>query len=95
MPCPILHRHRQIRSLDSFGEALEYTRQVVGVNELKGILSGQLLGLAYRSLAVAYMLLGREKSAIQAYEKFVEVMPSHRDAPKVKQIIADYHQRNP
>ena len=41
------------------------------------------------------MLLGRERSAIQAYEKFVEASPSHRDASKVKQIIADYYTRNP
>jgi hypothetical protein len=52
-------------------------------------------GLAYRSLGVAYMLLGREKSAIQAYEQFVKTMPAHRDAGKVKQIIADYYSRNP
>ncbi len=52
-------------------------------------------GVAYRSLGVAYMLLGREKSAIESYEKFVGVVPGHRDVPKVREIIADYYRRNP
>ena len=52
-------------------------------------------GVAYRSLGVAYMLLGREKSAIESYEKFIGVAPGHRDAPKVKQIVDDYYTRNP
>jgi len=52
-------------------------------------------GVAYRSLGVAYMLLGREKSAIESYEKFIAVAGTHRDAPKVKQIIDDYYRRNP
>lgn len=50
-------------------------------------------GRTYRSLGVAYMLLGRERSAILAYEKFVDYEPDHKDAAKVREIIADYNKR--
>ena len=50
-------------------------------------------GRTYRSLGVAYMQLGRERSAILAYEKFVDHDPQHKDVPKVREIIADYYRR--
>lgn len=50
-------------------------------------------GRVYRSLGVAYMLLGRERASIQAYEKFVDAEPNHKDVPKVREIIADYYRR--
>jgi predicted Zn-dependent protease len=75
---------------------LKEKKVALAIEEFKKCLSvNPHHGLAYRSLGVAYMLLGRERSAIQAYEKFVEASPGHRDAPKVKQIIADYYSRNP
>jgi tetratricopeptide (TPR) repeat protein len=50
-------------------------------------------GRTYRSLGVAYMQLGRERSAILAYEKFVDYDPQHKDVAKVREIIADYYRR--
>ncbi len=50
-------------------------------------------GLAYRSLGVAYTLLGRERSAIAAYEKFVTLEPGHRDAAQVRQLVDAYRKR--
>ncbi|MBC7793803.1 MAG: hypothetical protein H7Z43_08845 [Clostridia bacterium] len=50
-------------------------------------------GRIYRSLGVAYMLLGRERASIQAYEKFIDAEPNHKDVPKVREIIADYYRR--
>lgn len=50
-------------------------------------------GRTYRSLGVAYMQLGRERSAILAYEKFVEYDSQHKDVAKVREIIADYYRR--
>ncbi|HSI04580.1 MAG TPA: hypothetical protein VLC93_08895 [Myxococcota bacterium] len=50
-------------------------------------------GRTYRSLGVAYMQLGRERSAILAYEKFVDYEPQHKDVAKVREIIADYYRR--
>ncbi|OGQ91747.1 MAG: hypothetical protein A2289_11880 [Deltaproteobacteria bacterium RIFOXYA12_FULL_58_15] len=75
---------------------LREKKVALAIDELKECLAANpQYGLAYRSLGVAYMLLGREKSAVQAYEQFVKVSPSHRDTPKVKQIISDYYARNP
>jgi tetratricopeptide (TPR) repeat protein len=50
---------------------------------------------AFRSLGIAQTLLGRERAATQAFERFVKLAPNHRDTPRIKQIIADYHRRNP
>ncbi|MEM6533082.1 MAG: hypothetical protein AAF654_10680 [Myxococcota bacterium] len=50
-------------------------------------------GGAYRSLGVSYMTLGQERAAIEAYKKFVQILPTHKDAPAVRQIIADYRAR--
>jgi tetratricopeptide (TPR) repeat protein len=50
-------------------------------------------GRVYRSLGVGYMLLGRERAAILAYEKFVDLEPQHKDVAKVREIIADYYRR--
>lgn len=50
-------------------------------------------GGAYRSLGVSYMTLGQERAAIEAYKRFVQILPSHKDAPAVRQIIADYGAR--
>jgi regulator of sirC expression with transglutaminase-like and TPR domain len=38
-------------------------------------------------------MVGREPAAIAAFEKFVELAPDHKDAEKLRQIIADYHRR--
>ncbi|MFC1609360.1 hypothetical protein ACFL6C_00240 [Myxococcota bacterium] len=75
---------------------LKEKKVALAIEEFKKCLAANpKFGLAYRSLGVAYMLLGREKSAIHAYEKFVTISPGHRDAPKVRQIISDYYARNP
>lgn len=50
-------------------------------------------GLAYRSMGVAYMMLAKEQSAIQAYQKFVLYEPEHRDTARVRELIAAYFKR--
>jgi hypothetical protein len=50
-------------------------------------------GLAYRSLGVAYMLLGRERSAVEAYERFAAMEPAHADAEAAKRIAEAYRHR--
>ncbi|MBN1960156.1 MAG: hypothetical protein JW841_04360 [Deltaproteobacteria bacterium] len=49
--------------------------------------------LAYRSLGIAYMLIGEENSAINAYEKFIALAPGHRDAAKIHQLVTEYRRR--
>ncbi|MBI5508887.1 MAG: hypothetical protein HY903_09050 [Deltaproteobacteria bacterium] len=74
---------------------LKEKKVALAIEEFKKCLAADpSYGVAYRSLGVAYMLLGREKSAIEAYEKFIAVSPGHRDAAKVQQIIADYNRRS-
>ncbi len=74
--------------------ALKEKKLALAIDELKKCLAADPhYGLAYRSLGVAYMLVGREKSAIAAYEKFVELEPGHRDAPRVRQILEGYRSR--
>jgi serine/threonine protein kinase len=48
---------------------------------------------AYRLLGKAHAMLGREASAIGAFEEFLALEPSHRDAPKLRRIIAEYRER--
>ena len=75
---------------------LKEKKVALAIEEFKKCLAADpSYGVAYRSLGVAYMLLGREKSAIESYEKFISVAGTHRDAPKVKQIIDEYYRRNP
>jgi len=75
---------------------LKEKKVALAIEEFKKCLAADPgYGLAYRSLGVSYMLLGREKSAVDAYERFVREAPTHRDAPKVRQIIDDYYRRNP
>jgi hypothetical protein len=44
---------------------------------------------------MAYTMVGREKSAIEAFEKFLRYDPGHKDASKVKTIVDDFYKRNP
>jgi len=68
----------------------------LAVDELQQCLAlDPAYGLAYRSLGVAYTLLGRERSAIAAYERFVALEPTHRDAAQLRQIIDSYKRRQP
>ena len=41
----------------------------------------------------AYAALGREAKAIEAFEKFVELAPDHKDAEKLRKIIEEYRKR--
>jgi len=50
---------------------------------------------SYRLLGMAQTLQGKEKSAVEAFEKFLKLDPGHKDAPKIKAIIDDYRKRNP
>ena len=75
---------------------LKEKKVALAIDELKKTIAiDSRHGLAYRSLGVSYMLLGREKSAIEAYEKFVQYAGSHKDASKVRDIIEGYYARHP
>ncbi len=50
---------------------------------------------SFRLLGMAYTLLGKEKNAVDAFERFVKLDPGHKDIPKIKGIIAEYYKRNP
>lgn len=61
----------------------------------KSLQADGTFGKTYRSLGVAYMLLGKEKNAILAYEKFLQFDPNHKDAAKVREIVTSYYKKNP
>ena len=44
---------------------------------------------AYRALGVAYMTVDRKVSAVKAFERFVALAPEHKDAAKIRAIIAE------
>ncbi|MBI5509649.1 MAG: protein kinase [Deltaproteobacteria bacterium] len=48
---------------------------------------------AYRLMGKAYATLGREAKAIDAFERFVELAPDHKDAEKLRKIIQEYRGR--
>ena len=73
---------------------LKQKKVTLAIDELKkSIKQDPRNGLAYRSLGVAYYMLGRERSAMEAYSRFVVLSPTHKDVPKVKGIIAEYNAR--
>lgn len=90
-PAPIGLAERHFRQ----GTALlEQKKVTLAIEELRKCLrANPAHGLAYRHLGVAYYMLGREKSAMQAYSQFIRLEPRHRDVPKVRKIIADYNRR--
>ncbi|MFC1612121.1 hypothetical protein ACFL6C_14250, partial [Myxococcota bacterium] len=75
---------------------LEERKALLAAEELnKAIAAAPEYPKSYRLLGMANMLLGREESAVQAFEKFVDLDPQHRDVTKVKVIISDFYKRNP
>ena len=67
----------------------------LAIDELKrGLAKNPRDAKSYRLLGMAYSLLGAEKSAVEAFERFVQLDPGHKDAPKVKAIIADYYRKH-
>jgi cytochrome c-type biogenesis protein CcmH/NrfG len=47
----------------------------------------------WRLLGKAYILLGQEAKAIEAFEKVVELAPNHPDSEKLRTIIESYRSR--
>jgi len=43
--------------------------------------------MAYRALGMAHSVMGKQTSAVKAFEKFVKLAPGHKDAAKVRAII--------
>lgn len=86
---------KQVQACYNRGNRLLNQNKVwLAIQELNGCLAiDPSYGRVYRSLGVAYMLLGRERASIQAYEKFIDAEPHHKDVPKVREIIADYYRR--
>jgi len=46
--------------------------------------------LAYRAMGMAHTMVGRTDSATKAFEKFLELAPDHKDAPKVRATVEAY-----
>ena len=65
--------------------AVEEFNKAIGINP-KHIKS-------YKMMGKAYILLGREEKAIEAFEKFVSLAPNHKDTPKLSEIIEQYRNR--
>ena len=61
----------------------------------KAIAKDSKYAKTYRLLGVAYNLLGKEKNAVEVFERFVKLDPGHKEIPKIKSFIADYYKRNP
>ena len=43
---------------------------------------------AYLPLGLAYITVGRKSSAIAVFEKFLALAPNHKEAAKVREIVA-------
>jgi hypothetical protein len=43
---------------------------------------------AHRLLGMAYWSIGKKKSAVTAFERFIKLDPRHKDVPKLKALIA-------
>jgi hypothetical protein len=87
------------KSPDHYEIASGYLREKkvqLAVEELKrGLARNPRDAKSYRLLGMAYSLLGSEKSAVEAFERFVQLDPGHKDATKIRAIIADYYKRHP
>jgi hypothetical protein len=61
------------------------------IDELKkAIAANPRHAKAYRLLGMAYWTIGKQKSAISAWERFIRLDPTHKDVPKVKALIAKH-----
>ena len=84
---------------DHYGLAREYLRDKKvepAITELKkAIAANPRDSRAYWLLGMAYNLAGSDKSAVEAFERFVQLDPGHKDAAKARATIADYYKRHP
>jgi hypothetical protein len=84
---------------DSYEIASEYLRQKkvqLAIDELKkAVARNPRDARSYRLMGMAYSLLGADRSSVEAFERFVQLDPTHKDVPKVKAIIADFYKRHP
>lgn len=74
-----------------FDRGVEYLRAqkaVLAVQELEAVVAAAPRHAdAYRALGKAYALLGRNTAAIDAYENYLRLRPTARDAGRLRQLI--------
>jgi outer membrane biosynthesis protein TonB len=84
---------------EHYAAAVGYVKQkkpTKAIDELKkAIKANSRHAKSYRLLGMAFKMIGQEKKAIQAWERFVKLDPGHADSAKLRAIIADYYKRNP
>ena len=49
---------------------------------------------AYRGLGDSYQLLGRTKTAVEAYERYLALAPNDRDAGRITSLLDAYYEQN-
>jgi hypothetical protein len=88
-PTSAAGHYRQANALIAEHKAAE------AIDELRKSLElDPAFGLAYRSLGVAYMMVGRERSAVEAYDRFAALDPAHADADQARRIVEAYRRRS-
>ena len=80
---------REIRDLQRLLVCLGYMEPATGKD--KGWWSAE----TQAAVVMAYKMIGREKNAVQAWEKFVRLEPGHKDSATLRKLIAKYYEENP
>jgi serine/threonine-protein kinase len=79
---------------ERYDRGLEYLRAqkaVLAVQELEAVVAASPRHAdAYRALGKAYAMLGRNVDAIRAFETYLRLRPTAKDAAKIRQVI-DVH----
>lgn len=70
---------------------LSESKPVLALDEFRAAIAlSPKFEMAYRSLAIASIMVGDNKGAATAYRRFIELAPNHRDAPKIKRFLQSY-----
>ena len=78
-------------SFDGARELLRLNKTLLALEELQRARAadpGQ--DMPYVLTGKAYAALGRKQAAVEMFEQFVKLEPTHKDAEKLKAIIAAY-----
>jgi serine/threonine protein kinase len=93
-PAPITAASQAEEDYAAGRELLRQGKALLAITRLQACIAADPRhARAYRLLGKAHAMLGREASAIGAFEEFLALEPSHRDAPKLRRIIAEYRER--
>jgi serine/threonine-protein kinase len=75
-------------------ELLKSNKALLAIEEFKkAIKINSRHAKSYRMMGRAYLLLGREEKAIEAFEAAVELAPGNKSTPKLQAIIDQYRNR--